>query len=77
MLGEAEQAATLAEDVAIEVERLARVFQALKDSSLKQRFLVTLIWEVTRIPKKHVKVLLDSLPDLHKHILKEPTDAQA
>ena len=61
------------EEIAHEVEKIQEAFIALRDSRLTRRAVVLLVHDMTKIGKRDIEKMLDSLPHLADHFLK-PND---
>ena len=52
------------EDMVEEIEKLSRTFARLKESRLARRTVVLLIHDATRVRKKDIEAVLDTVPEL-------------
>lgn len=57
--------------IVYEIQKLSKVFTALRDSKLTRRAIVLLIHDMTKVGKRDIETLLDALPDLTGHFLKD------
>ncbi len=62
------------EDIAVEIERLSKLYEAFDQSRLTRRAIVLLIKDITGIKMSTIGVILDALPRLKEHFLKEPDE---
>jgi hypothetical protein len=59
------------DEIAAEIEKLSKLFIAVKNSRLNRRAVVLLIHDMTKVGKRDIEKLLDALPDLADHYLKQ------
>ena len=53
-----------------EIVKLANVGKQIKKSRLKQRTIILLLHDATKVSKGSINVILEALPDLEKRYLK-------
>lgn len=53
-----------------EIVKLANVGKQINESRLKQRAIILLLHDITKIPKAHIKYVLNALPTLKDRYLK-------
>ena len=58
-----------AEELEAEIEKLTKIFRALRDSRLKRRTLVLLLHDMTKVSKKDINKILDAGPKLAERYL--------
>jgi hypothetical protein len=54
-----------------EVRKISQIGQAIKNSRLKQKTIVLLLQDMTKIKKSDIELILDKLPELEKEYLKK------
>jgi len=59
------------EEIAQDIQELSKIGEKLKNSRLNERAVILLIQSETKLPKRDIKYVLDTLPQLEKLYLKK------
>jgi hypothetical protein len=59
---------SVTDEVAAAIKQLAEVGEALQAGKLKQKAIVLLLNDITKLPKTHITYVLNALPRLQEYI---------